>query len=271
MRLLQELGMSRKVISVGLSIFALLLLLNAPAHALEKRPSFVVIETEALDHSLDSAFIFSAAPVNTQDVQIGDSYVKTGIADDGGVYGDWQPGLFYDGALGIAETGFRNFGRDQYAVGGWELKEKPNALTPPDRKSTKGMYVLAERSLYKEDDKRIIGFARAGRAAGDLVQSRSGWSAGFVARGFVESRPEGQLGLTVSGGADKAVGRHFGVKRPSVRDRVETRVELTYLDKLTEDITIQPGLKFAINPGRDDDEEEGGGLTAGIRLHMRLK
>jgi hypothetical protein len=263
--------MSRLYVGSGLVLFLAALLVNIPAYAFEKRPSLVIVETEGLDQSLDNSFVFSAAPSNTQDVQVGNNYVKAGVADDGGVLGDWQPGLSYDGALGMAETGFRHFGREQYGVGGWEYTEKPNALTPPDRKSSKGMYVLAERTFYKEDDKNITGFARAGRAAGDLVQSKNGWSAGFVMKGFVKERPEGQLGFAISGGADKAVGRNFAVRRhSSSRRNIETRAELTYLDKLTDDITIQPGLKFTIDPGRDD-EDSSTGLTAGIRLHMRLK
>jgi carbohydrate-selective porin OprB len=237
--------------------------------------AFEVTKNSANDHawdnSLENAFIFSAAPDSTADLQLTDNtYLKMGFGSEGNSFRDWQPGLSNDGTVGVTETGFRNFGRNQYGVGRWEYTDKKSDIVLPFGRRQNGMYVLAERSLYSEDDKTVVAFARAGRAAGDLAQSSNGWSTGIVMKGFVKDRPEGQLGFAVSGGTDRANGRNLG-NLDNTRNGMETRAEITYLDKITDDITIQPGVRFSLNPDNRDLTGESGDLTAGIRIHVRLK
>jgi carbohydrate-selective porin OprB len=261
-------------LSVG--VFLTGLLFSFPSYAFETTSSSSEEpEIGGWDEALENSLIFSNPYSDKTEIHPTKySYFKAGVAEVTPITGNssWEPGQYYNdqGTLGLAETGFRSAGKDQIGMGGWEYTAKPDAFTPPDKKPIKGMYVLAERSFYNEDDKNIIGFARAGRAAGNLEQTKNGWSAGFLAKGFVEDRPDGQFGFAVSGGTSSQRGllnRNFN--SGSVGGHMETRLELTYQDKLSDNITIQPGLSFNIDPGSDPATTEG--LVAGMRLHWRFK
>lgn len=252
------------------SIFILTVTVSARSYAFEITNNSGKDAT--WENNFENAFVFSAAPSNTADIQFSNNaYLKAGTEQDEGIYNDWRPGRSSEGSLGVAETGFRHFGRDQYGVGGWEYTERSNPLLPLGY-ATHGMYVLAEHSFYNQDDRTVTGFVRAGRAAGNLAQSANGWSAGFVMKGFVPERPDGQFGFAISSGDDRANGRNLSSRDSFDKAGMETHLELTYLDKITDDITIQPGINFTLNPDRGGAAPDSNSdLTAGIRLHMKFK
>jgi carbohydrate-selective porin OprB len=201
--------------------------------------------------------------------QIRHTYFNGGITQNQPAEaGNWQPGISYQhtGTLGVAETGFRNFGKEQIGVGGWEYNAKPDAFTPPDQKPKQGMYVLAERTMYNEDNKTITGFARAGRSAGNLDQTKNGWSTGLIMKGFMDDRPDGQLALAVTGGGATNA---YTANSISMGGSLQTRVELTYIDKIGDNMTFEPGLNFNVNPGNNPEVDRG--LVAGFRIHVKFK
>jgi carbohydrate-selective porin OprB len=264
-------------LSVG--VFLTGLFFSVPSYSFETTPSSAEDpQTGGWDEALENSLIFSNPYSDKTEIHPTKyTYFKAGVGEVAPVAGNasWQPGQNHHdrGTLGVAETGFRSSGNDQIGMGSWEYKANPDAFTPPNKKSVKGMYVLAERSFYNEDDKKIIGFARAGRAAGNLEQTKNGWSAGFLAKGFVEERPDGQFGFAVSGGSSSQRNLNRSLNRNlntgSVGGHMETRLELTYQDKLSDNITIQPGLSFNIRPGSDPSATEG--LVAGMRLRWRFQ
>lgn len=255
---------------LAVGVFLTGLLSSLPSYAFETTPSSPgTEETGGWDEALENSLIFSNPYADkTAIYPTKYTYFKAGVGEISPApdASSWQPGQYHQdtGTLGVAETGFRSASQDQIGMGGWEYKANPDAFTPPDKKPTQGMYVLAERAFYNEDDKKVIGFARAGRAAGNLEQTKNGWSAGFLAKGFVDERPDGQFGFAVSGGsAPKRPGSNVSV------GGMETRLELTYQDKISDNITIQPGLSFNINS--NDDPETTDGLVAGMRIRVRFK
>ncbi|TAL27853.1 MAG: hypothetical protein EPN97_16205 [Alphaproteobacteria bacterium] len=255
-------------LSVG--VFLTGLFFSLPSYSFETAPSSAEnTPAGGWDEALENSLIFSDPYSDKTEIHPTKyTYFKAGVAEVAPFTGtsSWQPGQYYhdQGTLGVAETGFRSSGKDQIGMGGWEYKPNPDAFTPPDKKSIKGMYVLAERSFYNEDDKNIIGFARVGRAAGNLEQTKNGWSMGFLAKGFVEDRPDGQFGFALSGGASPQRNLNNGSM-----GHMETRLELTYQDKISDNVTVQPGLSFNVHPGSDPSATEG--LVAGLRIRVRFK
>ncbi|MEZ0223635.1 MAG: carbohydrate porin [Alphaproteobacteria bacterium] len=256
-------------LSVGVCLTGLTC--SLPAYAFETAPSSAEEqETGGWDEALENSLIFSNPYADKSEIHPTKyTYFKAGVGEVSPVTSNssWQPGQYYndEGKLGVAETGFRSSGKDQIGMGGWEYTETPTAFTPPDKKSIKGMYVLAERSFYNEDDKNIMGFARVGRSAGNLEQTKNGWSTGFIAKGFVSERPDGQFGLAISGGSTS---KQRNLNNTSSMGGMETRLELTYQDKISDNVTIQPGLSFNIS-GSDPSTTEG--LVGGLRLRWRFK
>lgn len=255
----------RSFLSVG--VFLAGLSFSLPSYAFETTPSSSDNAAGATARGASLVILSTPFDESAEIHPTSHTYLKTGVADiSSNEAMNWQPGQYYrqPGTLGVAETGFRNEGRDQFGVGGWEYKANPDAFTPPDSKPIQGMYVLAERSFYNEDGKNVLGFARVGRAAGNLEQTRNGWSTGLVWKGFVDDHPDGQFGFAVSGGASP----QRNTNNVSMGG-METRLELTYQDKISDNVTIQPGLSFTVNPGNDPGAAEG--LVAGLRIHARFK
>ena len=129
---------------------------------------------------------------------------------------------------------------------------------------SQGFYFLADKSVYKDGDKDISTFGRVGFTAGDVEQFKSNWSLGAVGTGFIPSRPEGQLGLAVTAAVNSD---KFRTANAPV-DKTETQVELTYADKLTPWLSIQPDLQYTVNPGTDPTLDNA--WTIGVRLGVEF-
>jgi hypothetical protein len=259
----------RYVISVGV-LFASLTSLQAAAYAYETTPSSKdSAQANGWDKAFGSSFKFSSSFADTSAVApTAHTYLRAGVSTDETrpVNGSrWQPGQDYHdtGTLGVAEAGGR-VGRDQFGMGSWQYTANPDALTPPDHTSTKGVYVTAERTFYNTDGKAVVGFATAGHVPGDIEMTKNGWSSGLVMKGFVKDRPDGQFRLGVAGGTNTSL-TDTGGMHP-----FETRFELTYQDKISDNITIQPGLNYTVNPGNKDINATKG-LVAGVRMHIQFK
>lgn len=194
------------------------------------------------------------------------SYIKAAIFD--GVPGDaGNPKGTHinfddkDGALLVAEGGLQDDAIGHFAIGAWEYTaRRPDQLTPAERRHSKGVYFLADKSVYANGDKDISAFARFGFTAGDVEQFRHSWGTGFVLSGFVPDRADGQIGIGI---ANAANARKFKAANAPVEGN-ETQIELTYSDKLTPWLSIQPDLQYTVNPGTDPALDNA--WTAGIRL-----
>ena len=166
-----------------------------------------------------------------------------------------------EGTMGVAEVGYTS-GSSRIGIGGFQYKEKDEFL-PFGAKRVNGMYVLAEKKLYENGQKSVTGFARAGKSAGDLAQGTNGWSTGFAMNGFIDSRPEGQFVVALSGSRGNSLGLLPG------DGGMESRLELGYRDKISENVTIAPGIRYTVNPDYAPDEDRD--LSVGVRLLVKFK
>ena len=166
-----------------------------------------------------------------------------------------------DGALAVGEAGYRNDDAGHYGLGVWEYTaRRPEPGAPAIRKHARGAYALAERTVYKDGGKTLSAFARLGRTAGEVEQLKNGWSTGFLATGFVPQRPDAQFGLGISGAENSGPFRSTHAPLGSA----ETIVELTYQDKLTPAISLQPDLQYIVRAAPAIDNCWIGGLRLGV-------
>jgi porin len=169
-----------------------------------------------------------------------------------------------DGALWVAETGVHDKDIGHFGVGVWKYTAKrPDQLTG-DMTHSKGVYMLADKSIYNDGGRDISAFGRVGLTAGDIEQFKSSWSLGAVGTGFIASRPEGQVGLAVSAAINSD--KYRTANAPV--DKTETQVELTYADKLTPWLSVQPDIQYTVNPGTDPTLDNA--WTVGVRFGVEF-
>lgn len=167
-----------------------------------------------------------------------------------------------DGALLVGEAGVQSDDIGHFGVGAWTYTaQREDQRDAPETAHSRGVYFLADKSLYSTDDgKDISAFARIGFTGGDVEQFENSWGAGVVLSGFVPSRSEGQIGfaLAQNSNADK----YREVNDPV--DGHETQFELTYNDKLMPWLSVQPDVQYTVNPGTDVTLDNA--WTVGLRL-----
>ncbi|TAJ74685.1 MAG: porin [Phenylobacterium sp.] len=190
------------------------------------------------------------------------------LGDPGGV--DWE---FGDGVLTVAEAGTE--GPTRVSAGAWRYSHRQEDIRgvgpsgEPVRRRAQGAYVLGEQRMFGSEDGpegRI--FLRVGVSDGATTPFRGGWQAGVLIRRPVASRPDSQLSFGLQQGV---LGRKF---RDNLRDaggrpaRAESGVELTYSDKLTRRITLQPDLQWIHHAGGDRLAKDR--VVAALRLKIDL-
>jgi len=194
---------------------------------------------------------------------------KSGVlGDPGGV--DWH---FGDGVLTIAEAGTE--GPTRVSAGAWRYSHRQDdirSLTPsgdPVRRRAQGAYVLGEQHLFGSDDgPEGHFFLRVGVSDGATTPFRGGWQAGVLIARPVASRPDSQVSIGVQQGV---LNRKF---RDNLRDaagrpsRAESGVEITYSDRITRRITLQPDLQWIRHAGGERDAKDR--IVAALRLKIDL-
>lgn len=165
-----------------------------------------------------------------------------------------------DGALVVAEAGIKDDTIGHFGLGAWKYTAKRADQVTGEMTNSKGFYVLADSSFYQADSQDLSAFARVGFTAGDVEQFKSNWSFGLVGSGYVPSRPEGQIGFAVTTAVNSDKYKQANVPVESK----ETQFELTYADKLTPWLSIQPDLQYTVNPGTDQTLDNA--WTIGVRL-----
>ena len=166
-----------------------------------------------------------------------------------------------EGALAIAEGGIRSDISGHFAVGAWEYTaDRPDQLTPAIGRKTTGVYFLADRSIYSENNRNVNAFARLGFTNGKVNQFKDSWSLGFVFSGFVPPRKDGQIGLALSRADNSS--EYIAANAPIGES--EMQVEVTYRDMLRPWLSLQPDLQYTIDPGSNPALHNA--WTLGMRL-----
>jgi porin len=166
---------------------------------------------------------------------------------------------FDNGALMIAEAGIGDSWR--LAAGGWFYTERQADLRNLDvngdaaLSKARGGYVLAEYPFIDggETGRSVRGFARLGFSDGDTTPFGSGWQAGVLVERVFASRPDSAFSVGMEQGVlsskQRANTRDAGVAPADA----ESSLEITYSDKVSSRVSLQPDLQLIRHAGGDQD------------------
>ncbi len=188
----------------------------------------------------------------------GDFYLQAaGLNAESGVPGD--PGginiSFRDGALVIAETGWKGAGK--LAIGGWayttrqeDIREIDIAGDPALRRAF-GAYFIAEHPFFSGDEaiRATSAFVRLGVSEGETTPFAAGAQTGLhVARVF-EGRADSELSLGLRAAKLNGKARANLLDRGENPAEAEFGVELTFSDRVHGPLRLQPLVQWNANPG----------------------
>ena len=167
-----------------------------------------------------------------------------GVADDG-------PRT----ALLVAEAGWQ--GRTSVALGGWRytrpqpLITRPGVTVADGRATSHGVYLLLERDLAGTADApgHWRAFGRIGLSDGRTTPFAGGWQLGATGQGVVPGRPDSLLSLGASSGALSGHYRRGNPPDGSPLAMAESTIELTYADRVTSFLRLQPDVQYIRRPG----------------------
>ena len=162
---------------------------------------------------------------------------------------------FDDGALLIGE--WVQSGDMQVRIGAWSYTEKQDDIRDVDSfgapllRRAHGVYASVEGQMAAFGESTVSGFVRAGTSEGHTTPYSGGWQAGLLMTSVFPTRPDSTFSIGVNQGLinsrQRANDRDLG-GNPS---KGESAVEITYADKIGENLTLQPDLQFIHNPGAD--------------------
>ncbi len=192
-----------------------------------------------------------------------------------GVLGD--PGgvdtSFDDGVLAIAEAGVE--GPTRFGFGVWRYSQRQDDIRSVDASGAplparaQGAYALGEQHLFGTDEAANgTAFLRVGVSDGKTTPFKGGWQAGVLVNRPFASRPDSAVSVGLQQGV---LNRKF---RANLRDggvragRAETGAEVTYSDKVTSRITVQPDLQWVRHAGGDRDAQDR--FIAALRIKIDL-
>jgi porin len=172
-----------------------------------------------------------------------------------------------DGVFVIGEAGITDDSDTYYklGLGGWYQTTQYDDIAGRARDGNSGLYVIAERDLWRHDDGRGVGmFLQAGFADSDRNQVGSYYGLGTTWTGPLPGRGEDVAGFAI---AHARNGDDFRRLNPGV-ERAETVLELSYLVAPTPWFTVQPDVQYVIDPGMDPGLDNA--LVVGVRLQLSL-
>ncbi len=276
---LYEAWIEQRFMDEKLSIRAGLYDLNSEFYVTESSGLFLNptygIGTEMASSGENGPSIFPATSLGVRILgQIAsDYYIQTALFD--GVPGDidqpkgtriaFEDG---DGALIVAETGYKNADHGLIGFGVWGYTSSFDHFTEieadgsPAQELARGAYVIAEALL--SDD--ISTFARIGTANGDVNAFDWAWAAGAVWNNPFALREEGTLGLALSGTHNSNAYKDAIIATGSATETYETQIELTYRDQILSWLGVQPDVQYTFNPGTGPSLDNA--LTAGLRVEI---
>jgi porin len=165
-----------------------------------------------------------------------------------------------DGELYTLEGGWK-LGNLRLALGSWYYtSEAEDLLNAAITHHNKGIYSLAEKEI---SDNGTV-FVRMGLANGDVNQTDFAWATGMHIKNIVANRPDGQLGLAISGAHNSESYK----KSTSLAHSMETGLEITYSDQLMPWLRIQPDVQYIVNPGTSPNIDNS--LVVGLRFEVIL-
>jgi porin len=162
---------------------------------------------------------------------------------------------FRSGVLAIGEVGLERSGL-KLAAGYWRYSKRHDDYTAVDgdgvaaQRRDHGGYLLAEMQLLGGEGRRALtAFGRAGMSGGSTTPFQGGWQAGILVERLVAGRPDSAASFGVSRGVTTRGYRAMLVDQGQPAARGETSFELTYSDRVSKWLTVQPDLQLVADRG----------------------
>ncbi|HVK79013.1 MAG TPA: carbohydrate porin [Verrucomicrobiae bacterium] len=178
--------------------------------------------------------------------------------DPGGVDLSFDDGVLY---IGEAQA---NLAHARLGLGAWrysraqpDIRDQDMSGTPR-RRTTHGIYAMIDAPLWGADDDpwRGHGFLRAGISDGDTSAFSGGWQAGLVIEHIFTRREHSALGIGVTRAALSDKFRWNAADNGMRLSHGETIYELTYFDRISDWLSLQPSFQLVRepegDPGRND-------------------
>lgn len=164
-----------------------------------------------------------------------------------------------EGALLAAEWGLARGRLAKFALGAWSYTARFDVLDQADpvtgdpvrARGNRGLYALADITLYESDSRRVDAFVRVGMSESRFNRVADYAGAGLILRAPMRARPDDQVGIALASAGAGSAQRRASVAQGAPLERRETSVELTYRLAAAEWLTLQPNLQYVSNPGFD--------------------
>ncbi len=177
-------------------------------------------------------------------------------------------GIFYGLEVGLTsatdEPAARHY---KVALGGWYHDTEFDDFDGRRRTHNKGMYVLGEVALWREQDpgQGLGVFAQLGFADGDRNPTGVYVGAGVTYTGLFPKRDHDVAGIALAHARNSDALQH---SLPAGSPRAESAIELTYRAEVLPWLVVQPDLQFVINPGTNPALDDAVVFT--VRLEVTL-
>lgn len=204
------------------------------------------------------------------------AYLRAAVINaQSGVVGD-PDGVdfsFDEGVLEIGEIGWQ--GPVKLSAGAWRYSQKQEDIRDldgngdPAPAAAHGAYVLGEARLFGDDNApAATAFARVGVSDGRTTPFKGGWQAGVHFERVISSRPDSELTVGVQQGLLNSRYRANLADAGVVSGHAESGVEITYVDKITRRISLQPDLQWVRTVDRTDGTDDR--WVAALRVRAEL-
>lgn len=173
-----------------------------------------------------------------------------------------------DGGLLIAEAGTTLGGK--LALGAWRYTRRQDDLfarTPlgePLKRVSMGGYILVDQKIAGDEAHATHVFLRAGLSEGQTTPFRGGFQAGVLMRGVMPGRPDSQLSFGIQQGLLTDCYRLASAAEGIANGPAETGFEITYQDRLTPFLSIQPDIQYIRRADRTGGSRDT--VVFGVRL-----
>ena len=152
-----------------------------------------------------------------------------------------------EGYLNIAELEYLS-DDTKWLIGTWQYSRNTLRDDLPNTQSNTGLYLRVEHQFKELEG--LTGFARLGSGSEQLNAFSRFYSAGLVKTGLLSTRPDDAIGIAFAyaeGSSDFDLTENM-----TALTNGELNIELTYLMKVTEYLSVQPTYQWIDNPSGQD-------------------
>jgi porin len=169
-----------------------------------------------------------------------------------------------EGALLIGEVE-APLGDGRLLLGHWRYTATFDRFDGGQGRGNGGFYLRGETKLAGKGDARLDGFFRLGTANRHFNMFDRFASAGVKATGWIEDRPQDEVGLAVIGAfTSPEYRRAYGA------ERAEMSAEASYRTPLAPWLSVQPNVQYVRNPSADPTVPDAWVLGLRVEIGFRL-